>query len=218
MQVLDNETRLVPGEIDEANTTNTSNEKKQTKINLKQILKCIINNNKLEDILEPDNSLESNLKNGSCVYECAVTSESTVEIFNSRTTFCFPLRNEEHKTVFVIEMTTVENVENLQNCDPDYEQLETAIYVLTKCQEDLLEENMLGAEKNKYDLENQFEQEKFEILFEKKYLEIITKRLNDTMDQNVESLDPEIAKLVSDVIGMKDFYTDPVNYYNFFFI
>lgn len=93
---------------DEVNDTNSAdqNEKKPIKINLKQILKCIINSDKLEDILQPDDTLESNHKSGSCVYECAVTSESTVEMFNSRTTYCFPLRNEEHKTVFVIEMTT----------------------------------------------------------------------------------------------------------------
>jgi hypothetical protein len=42
----------------------------------------------------------------SCAYQCALTSEATVETFNSRVSYCFPLRNEEHKTVFVVELTT----------------------------------------------------------------------------------------------------------------
>ena len=45
-------------------------------------------------------------KKSSCAYECALSSESTVETFNSRVSYCFPLRNEEHKTVFVVELTT----------------------------------------------------------------------------------------------------------------
>lgn len=82
--------------------------------------------------------------------------------------------------------------------------------MLHKCQEELLEENLLGVDKNKYDLENQFEQEKFEILFEKVYMEVILGRLENFMDQPLESSDPELIKLISDVVGLKEFYSEQV--------
>lgn len=40
------------------------------------------------------------------VYDCAISSEASVRNFNSQASYCIPLRNEEHKSLFVIELTT----------------------------------------------------------------------------------------------------------------
>ena len=62
--MLDNETRLVPGESTLTDVQSEENEKKTTKINLKPIMKYAIENNKLNDIFEQDNNLETNPKTG----------------------------------------------------------------------------------------------------------------------------------------------------------
>lgn len=62
--MLDNETRLVPGESTLTDVQSEENEKKTTKINLKPIMKYAIENNKLNDIFEQDNNLETNTKTG----------------------------------------------------------------------------------------------------------------------------------------------------------
>ena len=62
--MLDNETRLVPGESALTDVQSEENEKKTTKINLKPIMKYAIENNKLNDIFEQDNNLETNTKTG----------------------------------------------------------------------------------------------------------------------------------------------------------
>ncbi len=63
VQLLDNETRLVPDEVAPESSSNPDN-MKPTKINLKQIMKFSYDNDKLVDITQPDDSLETNLKTG----------------------------------------------------------------------------------------------------------------------------------------------------------
>ncbi len=63
VQLLDNETRLVPDEVVPESSSNPDN-MKPTKINLKQIMKFSYDNDKLVDITQPDDSLETNLKTG----------------------------------------------------------------------------------------------------------------------------------------------------------
>jgi hypothetical protein len=193
---------------DENNTDDTN--KKSTKINLKSILKYIINKDDQLELLtnQTDDSLESSVKTGSCAYECAVTSESTNEYFNSRISYSFPLRNEQHKTVFVVECVTTENFQNNQTQDSDLEQIQVCVYALHKCQEELLAENFLGIDKNKYELETQFEQDKFEILFEKQYLNFIQKKFEDLIDSIVQDANYELIRLVSDTVANKEFYND----------
>ena len=63
VQLLDNETRLVPDEVVPESSSNPD-KMKPTKINLQQIMKFSYDNDKLVDITQPDDSLETNLKTG----------------------------------------------------------------------------------------------------------------------------------------------------------
>lgn len=63
VQVLDNETRLVPDEIVPESASNPEN-KKPIKINLKKIMEYFYDNEKLIDITKSDDSLESKTKTG----------------------------------------------------------------------------------------------------------------------------------------------------------
>ena len=62
------------------------------------------------------------------------------------------------------------------------------------------------------ELEDLYEQDKFEILFEKKYLENVLKRLEAFLDKRIESSDPELVRLVSDLVSHKDLYSELVSF------
>ena len=82
-----------------------------------------------------------------------------VNFSNSRTSLCFPIRNEKNKAVFVIEVLTKDQPDTLKKFTAELEQLETIIYVLDMCQRELLEE-MLSGNSN-----NQFGNVAFKLLF-----------------------------------------------------
>lgn len=48
--------------------------------------------------------MKSSLKSRSHVYECAISSESTVGYFGSDISYCYSLRNEDHQAIFVLEI------------------------------------------------------------------------------------------------------------------
>ena len=77
-------------------------------------------------------------------YECALSSETTVEIFNGKVLHYVPLRNEEHKAVFILEIISKEKMESTQKFEAYIDQIEKVLYILAKCQEELLEEHFLG--------------------------------------------------------------------------
>ena len=89
-------------------------------------------------------------------YECALTSEATVEFFNGKFSHYIPLRNEEHKSIFVIEIVLKDYIDNIEKFPIDLNQIETVFYVLHKCQEELLEEHFLGPVKKSYGIKNLF--------------------------------------------------------------
>ena len=60
------------------------------------------------------------------------------------------------------------------------------------------------------DLENQQEQDKFEILFEKQYLNVVVNRLETQIDQKVESPHVDLIRLVGDLVSNKEFPADNV--------
>jgi hypothetical protein len=55
-----------------------------------------------------------------------------------------PLRNEESKAVFIIEIASKEKINNPSKHESYMDQVEKILYILTKCQEELLEEHFLG--------------------------------------------------------------------------
>jgi hypothetical protein len=84
------------------------------------------------------------------LYECAMTSESTTEVFNSKVCFCFPLRDETNKTIFVIEIVHKEAASNIKKFETELDQLETVIYVLNLCQRELLDDYFAGVRNSTY--------------------------------------------------------------------
>ncbi len=78
------------------------------------------------------------------LYDCAMIGESTVEAFNSRTYYTFPVRNEKQKAVFVVELVSREQPEATKRSVTELDLLETVIYVLDMCQKELLEEMLKG--------------------------------------------------------------------------
>lgn len=71
-----------------------------------------------------------------------MNSEITVGFFSGHYSYCIPLRNDENKTIFVVELVAKENVEKFD--EKELEQIETVQYVLHKCQEELIGEHFLG--------------------------------------------------------------------------
>ena len=70
--------------------------------------------------------------------------ETTVETFNGKIFHYVPLRNEENKTIFILEIASKEKIENSSKHESYNDQVEKIIYILAKCQEELLEEHFLG--------------------------------------------------------------------------
>ena len=79
-----------------------------------------------------------------------MNSETTVEIFNGKISYYVPLRNEENKTVFIVEIASKEKIENTYKYESFMDQVEKILYILTKCQEELLEEHFLGIANKTY--------------------------------------------------------------------
>lgn len=73
-----------------------------------------------------------------------MSSETSVETFNGKVSHYVPLRNEENKTVFIVEIASKEKIDNPSKHESFMDQLEKILYILTKCQEELLEEHFLG--------------------------------------------------------------------------
>ena len=68
-----------------------------------------------------------------------------MDTFNSKTCFSFPLRNEQNKTIFVVEFITKDLPDINKILSVELEQIETVIYVLDKCQNEILDEYFAGA-------------------------------------------------------------------------
>lgn len=120
----------------------------ESKIKLKPIIKYQFCEQGLEDKM---NIVEEEIR--SSIYECAMTSESTVDMFNSRVSHCFPVRNEKKKTVFVIEIVSKDLPDIMKKFVAEMEYLETIVYVLDMCQRELLEELFHGNSFDQYGLD-----------------------------------------------------------------
>jgi hypothetical protein len=89
--------------------------------------------------------------------------------------YCYSLRNEDHKTIFVLEVVCkgkrfvlannllIKILVCLKGNDKetkfdiiDIDQIETVFYILHKCQEELLEESLLGKSKVDFGILNKF--------------------------------------------------------------
>ncbi|RNA08861.1 hypothetical protein BpHYR1_028592, partial [Brachionus plicatilis] len=142
-------------------------------------------------------------------YECAVVSESSVEYFNGRVSYYAPLRNEEHKTVLVLEITSQEYFKNEESKGLELPQIEIILYILHKCQEELLEAHFLGITNNQYEFESLHEQDKFDILFEKRYINFICETLKENIGTSIETeesnVGSEIIKFISDLVSYQEF-------------
>jgi hypothetical protein len=171
------------------------------------------------------NIFNRKVKNRSKAYECARTSETTVDIFNQQICYYVPLRNEKHKTIFVMEIKSKEYNESSQKYDSELDQIETILYVLHKCQEELLNEHFASITENKYSFETQYEHEKFEIIFEKCYLNHLHQSLKSLIGQQVNEMMPDgspspetsqmsqLIRLVNDLTGHDSFYQNQVCYF-----
>lgn len=179
-----------------------------SQLSLKPIMKYLLCENGIMDKMDIINE-----QIGSSLYECAITSESTVDMFNSKLTYCFPIRNEKGRAVFVVQLVSKDLLpEVAKNLAAELELIETLIYVLDNCQRELMEEMLSGSSNNQFDFERDFEHEKFEILFEKRYLKLVVERLQKLVDKTMVELLPdntespetsksrELFKLVSDLI------------------
>jgi hypothetical protein len=79
-------------------------------LNLKPIMKFKLggeDGGAVVDLLQnkPEQTKLEN-KLGSKAYECALISETTIEYFNGKASYYVPLRNEDHKTMFVFEISS----------------------------------------------------------------------------------------------------------------
>ena len=90
-----------------------------------------------------------------------------------------------------MEMKSKDYNDNSQKYDSELDQIETILYVLHKCQEELLEEHFASITQNKYSFETEYEHEKFEILFEKCYLNHVCQSLKSLIGQQVNELMPD---------------------------
>jgi len=73
-----------------------------------------------------------------------------VDVFNSRTFYSFPVRNEKQNAVFVVELISKEQPETFKRFTAELEIFETVIYVLDMCQKELLEEMLKGSSDKQY--------------------------------------------------------------------
>ena len=111
VQLLDDQANINEDILPRNQIPNKDNATNSTySVNLKPVIKYKFSNdgcNPKEVLLNQQttsNKLE--YKIGSKAYECALISETTVEYFNGNASFYVPLRNDEHKTMFVFEITS----------------------------------------------------------------------------------------------------------------
>ncbi|CAF0711900.1 unnamed protein product [Brachionus calyciflorus] len=208
VQMLENESNITGGDEINQNLTN----EKYT-LSLKPIIKYSSKNGKISNVLNDSGHLTEEVlekKSGSRVYECALISETTVENFNGKVSYFVPLRNEEHKTVFVLEISSEEYCKNSEKYQTELSQIEALLYVLHKSQEELLDAHFLGISSSRYEFEILNNQDKFDIVFEKSFINFICEKLKENINNPIDDSDEtqeikDVIKLISDLTGCSDF-------------
>jgi hypothetical protein len=121
-----------------------------------------------------------------------------------------------------MEIKSKDYNENSHKYESELDQIETTLYILHKCQEELLDEHFASITRKQFSFETQYEHEKFEILFEKCYLNHVYQNLKSLIGQQVNefmpdgSLSPEtsdmsqLIRLVTDLTGHDSFNQNKV--------
>ncbi len=119
VQLLDNQANINEDILPKSQTPSHVNHGEKTEpfsMNLKPIMKHKLGaSEKIEELCrnQPDRDRLEN-KIGSKAYECATISETTIEYFNGNASFYVPLRNQEHKTVFIFEISSKSKFKDLK--------------------------------------------------------------------------------------------------------
>ena len=138
-------------------------------------------------------------------------------MLNQHMRYFVPLRDHQQRACFVIEIKSGEtSAEN----ELELEQIESVFYVLEKCGDELLAEHYASSTSARtalmsplsaFAFENEFDNDKFTILFEKAYVAFVMRRLmssvqSGAIDELPASADyVDLIKLVGELIDYPQF-------------